>query len=226
MIILGLNISGFHSSACLVKNGEIQSAITEERVSRVKQDKSFPHKAISYCCDVANISKNEITDIYVGWNPSHYMYKSDNTLNDALKDRGKIAYLTLNELSFANDEEILTIKQQLKSLNTEWNIHFVNHHLAHVSNVFFMSKFKHSDFFVADGFGENTSGCVGRIDYDKIDIFNSFRTPHSLGSFYSTFTQFLGFRPNGDEWKVMALASLGNSDIYYEKINSLINNLK
>ena len=48
------------------------------------------------------IEKNEITDIYVGWNPSHYMYKSDNTLNDALKDRGKIAYLTLNELSFAN----------------------------------------------------------------------------------------------------------------------------
>ena len=222
MVILGLNISGFHSSACLIKDGEIKSAIAEERITRVKQDKSFPHKAISYCCDVANISKDKITDIYVGWNPTHYAYKSDNTLSDALKDRGKIAYLALNELSVANNEEILTIKQQLKSLNTEWNIHFVNHHIAHASNVFFMSKFKDSDFFVADGFGENTTGCVGTIDYDKVDILNSFRTPHSLGSFYSMFTEFLGFRPNGDEWKVMALASLGNPNIHYEKINDLI----
>ena len=107
MVILGLNISGFHSSACIIKNGETKSAITEERITRVKQDKSFPHKAINYCCEVADISKDEITDIYVGWNPSHYMYKSDNTLNDALKDRGKIAYLTLNELSVANEDEVL-----------------------------------------------------------------------------------------------------------------------
>ena len=27
---------------------------------------------------------------------------------------------------------------------------------------------------------------------------------------YSTFTQFLGFRPHMDEWKVMALASYGD----------------
>lgn len=223
-VILGLNISGFHSSACLVIDGEIKSAITEERITRIKQDRNFPKNAIEYCCDVAEIDKGDITDIYVGWNPVHYMYKSDNTLGDALKSRGKISYLTLNELSVLNDEDITDIKQQLKTLNTTWNIHFVDHHTAHLGNVFLMSGFKESDFFIADGFGENTSGCIGnvRLGDANIDTFNNYRTPHSLGSFYATFTQFLGFRPDGDEWKVMALASLGNSDKYYDKIKSLI----
>ena len=107
-VILGLNVSGFHSSACLVIDGEVKSAITEERITRIKQDKSFPKNSIEYCCDVANIDKSDITDIYVGWNPVHYMYKSDNTLGDALKDRGKLAYLTLNELSVINDEDVAT----------------------------------------------------------------------------------------------------------------------
>ena len=46
MIILGINVSGFHSSACILIDGEIKSAITEERLSRVKRDKSFPKKSI------------------------------------------------------------------------------------------------------------------------------------------------------------------------------------
>jgi carbamoyltransferase len=222
--ILGLNISGFHSSACLVIDGEVKFAITEERVTRVKQDKSFPKESIEYCCNAAGINKSDITDIYVGWNPAHYIHKSDNTLNDAFKDRGKLSYLTLNELSVLNDEEVTQVSQQLKTLNSTWNIHFVNHHHAHLSNAFLTSGFKTSDFFVGDGFGENTTGCVGSVNLDEtsINTFNSFNTPHSLGSFYSSFTEFLGFKPNGDEWKVMALASLGDSSLHYEKVKNLI----
>lgn len=222
MIILGINTSGFHSSACLVVNGKIEAAITEERISRIKQDKSFPVQAIDYCCEVAQINSLDITDIYIGWNPTQYMYKSDNTLNDALKDRGKMAYLGLNELAAMNNEEAVEIKQELKTLNSKWNIHFVDHHKAHLSSAFLLSGFEDSDFFIADGFGENTSGFVGTASLNSIDILNEFRAPHSLGSFYSTFTEFLGFRPNGDEWKVMALASLGNPDTHYEKVKSLI----
>ena len=47
--------------------------------------------------------------------------------------------------------------------------------------------------------------------------------PHSLGTFYSAFTHFLGFKPNSDEWKVMALSSYtGWKNPYYKKIKSLI----
>ena len=49
MNILGINISGINSSACLVVDGQIKVAISEERLSKIKQDKNFPKKAIKYC---------------------------------------------------------------------------------------------------------------------------------------------------------------------------------
>ncbi len=215
-------MSGFHSSAALIDKGKIKAAITEERLTRIKRDKSFPKNSIEYCLKVANISQKQITDIFIGWNPIFYLKKSDNTLFDSLKDRGKLAYLALNELSILNDENIISIKEQIKTVNSCWDIHFVNHHYAHLSNVFFLSGFDDSDFFMADGFGEHTTGCTGDINFENIRNFSDFRSPHSLGSFYSTFTQFLGFQPNGDEWKLMALASLGNPDKYYGKVKNLI----
>ncbi len=222
MVILGINISGFHSSACLVIDGEIKAAITEERLSRLKRDKNFPKQSIKYCCKIAGVSFEDITDVYVGWNPATYMYRSDNTISDALKDRGKMAYLALNELASMSDYNSLQIEQEIKTINSNIKVHFVNHHHAHLSNSFFTSGFESSDYFVADGFGENTTGLIGTIDYSKIEAISNLRTPHSLGSFYSTFTEFLGFHPNGDEWKVMALASLGNPNKYYDKVRNLI----
>jgi carbamoyltransferase len=130
MVVLGINISGFHSSACLVIDGEIKAAITEERLSRVKRDKNFPKESIKYCCKVAGISFEQISDVYVGWNPAMYMYRSDNTVSDSLKDRGKMAYLALNELASMSDYKTLEIEQQIKTINSNIKIHIVNHHNA------------------------------------------------------------------------------------------------
>ena len=149
MIILGINISGYLSSACLFIDGELKFAITEERLSRIKRDKSFPVRSIEYCCENANISKYDINAIYVGWNPALYMYKSDNTLHDALKDRGKISHLVFNELSTLIYKEMIGIKHELITPNSNRKIHFVNHHHAHLSNAYFLSGFDKSDFFIA-----------------------------------------------------------------------------
>ena len=45
---------------------------------------------------------------------------------------------------------------------------------------------------------------------NKISTIKKFRLPHSLGAFYSTFTEFLGFKPDMDEGKVMGLAAYGS----------------
>jgi len=222
MAILGLNVSGLHGSACLIVDGEIKYAITEERLSRIKNDKSFPLKSIEYCCKAAKVEKSEITDVFVGWNPKFNLTKSDNSLDDAMQNRGKMAYLALNELSTIFKGEDIEIKEQIRSFDASWDIHFVNHHAAHIAGSFFQSGFVEADFIVADGFGEVTTGMMGEINPHNIKVMSEFRTPHSLGGFYSTFTDFLGFKPNSDEWKVMALASLGDSDVYYEDVKSLI----
>ena len=74
--ILGINCSGFNSSACLIFDGKVEIAITEERLTRVKQDKSFPLKSIKYCIDNANIKYSDIKDVFVGWDPAVYLNKS------------------------------------------------------------------------------------------------------------------------------------------------------
>ena len=48
------------------------------------------------------------------------------------------------------------------------------------------------------------------------------RISHSLGAFYSTFTEICGFKPQNDEWKLMGAAAYGNKNKYYKKIKNLV----
>ena len=63
MLILG--ISAFHhdSAAALIRDGEIIAAAQEERFSRIKNDKSFPEKAINFCLNFAKIKIDDINAI-------------------------------------------------------------------------------------------------------------------------------------------------------------------
>ena len=53
-----IRISTFYhdSSACLVDNGNIVSAVQEERFTRIKYDSSFPLKSINYCLKNSNLT--------------------------------------------------------------------------------------------------------------------------------------------------------------------------
>ena len=52
-------------------------------------------------------------------------------------------------------------------------------------------------------------GPGGQADGTRISLFREIRFPHSLGMLYSTFTAYLGFAVNEDEYKVMGLAAYG-----------------
>ena len=52
---------------------------------------------------------------------------------------------------------------------------------------------------------------------NKIDEINF---PHSLGSFYSTFTEICGFKPQSDEWKLMGASAYGKDNRFYKKIKN------
>lgn len=220
--ILGINCSGFHASACLLRDGRVHSAICEERLSRIKQDKSFPHLAIQYCCDAAGITLRDVSHAFVGWHPRHYLRQSDRTLLDAMRARGKISYLSLNELATEMDAELTDVAQTLRSENHELEIRFVDHHQAHLSHAFGMSGFESADFLILDGFGENTTGMCGSVSRDACSVAWRYPWPHSMGSFYSAFTDYLGFKGDSDEWKVMALSALGDPDRYYDAIRSMV----
>ena len=58
--ILGISCF-YHDSACaLIKDGEIISAVQEERFTRKKHDSSFPHNSIKYCLQTEQIDLNAV----------------------------------------------------------------------------------------------------------------------------------------------------------------------
>jgi len=220
--ILGINCIGFNASACLVVDGVVRHAICEERITRVKQDRSFPLNAIRYCCDAAGIGFHDVDAAFVGWHPRHYLRRSDHTGWDARQARGKLSYLALNELATLSEAPLTDVAQRLEAGENGIDIHFVDHHEAHLSNAFYQSGFESADFLVLDGFGELTTGRCGTVSRERCDTLVEYPSPHSMGSYYSAFTDFLAFKADSDEWKVMALSALGDPEVYYDRIRPMV----
>ena len=75
MIILGICLS-YQSSACLMVNGEIKNAISEERFSGIKDDESYPKKSIDYILKNNNIKPSDIDYVaHLGyhWTPYYLL---------------------------------------------------------------------------------------------------------------------------------------------------------
>lgn len=221
--VLGLNVSGFISSACLLQDGEIIAGSSEERFSRIKRDNSFPHKAIKFCLKEAGINFDELDCISSGWNPRFYLKKNINSLNNTLKERSLFLHYIANELG--SSEYIPTISEineKIKLKNgKEIQIEFIDHHLAHAAYAFHFSGLQESLVLSLDGFGEVHSGGIFHFTNQSYKNLAFAKFPHSLGMIYSSFTQFFGFRPNSDEWRVMALSGLGKNE-YYKEIDDMI----
>jgi len=58
--ILGISCFYHDSAAALIDNGEIINAIQEERITRIKNDQSFPSNAIKEICSINKLNLSEI----------------------------------------------------------------------------------------------------------------------------------------------------------------------
>ena len=97
----------------------------------------------------------------------------------------------------------------------------IEHHHAHLASAFYLSPYEKSAVVSIDGFGDFASGCWGIGQKENINICEKIYYPHSLGAFYQSITQFLGFPNYGDEYKVMGLAPYGKP-IYMEKMKKIV----
>ena len=90
---------------------------------------------------------------------------------------------------------------------------FNYHHLSHASSAFYPSPYKNSAILCLDGVGEwaTTSAWFGEDSH--IQPLWQIDFPHSLGLFYSTFTEYCGFKVNTGEYKLMGLAPYGEPNL-------------
>ena len=213
--ILGISAFYHDSSAVLIKGSEIIAASQEERFSRIKFDNNFPSEAINYCLNEAKISINDIgiiafyEDPFIKWDRIFFSYLHYEKNN--IKNIKKLCKFLENKINVEN-----LIKQIfLKDFNGK--IVFVNHHLSHASSAYYPSHFDKACIVTIDAIGEWSSTSIGIGNKNKIKILQEQKYPNSLGFLYSAFTEYLGFKVDSDEYKVMGLAPYGNPS-YVEKI--------
>ena len=75
MLILGLNTYHGDSSACILENGRLVTAVEEERFRRIKHWAGFPSEAIRYCLKEANIDVKDLDLIAVNRRPTSNILK-------------------------------------------------------------------------------------------------------------------------------------------------------
>ena len=205
--ILGLNHGEINSSACIVQGGKVVAGCPEERFNRQKLTKNFPHQAVDYCLHAAGITLNECEAVAQGWNPGALWIKH-NPLVPLTRSGGKSYLYSVPDNLYHHAERRPGDWLMLDGSTGLPPIYFVNHHRCHAANGFFLSSFDEAAILTCDWKGELecTSFVHGRgLD---LEVLQTQFEPNALGLFYSTFTQLLGYKPDNDEWKVMALSAL------------------
>jgi carbamoyltransferase len=208
MSILGINAFHADSSACLVRDGTLVAAAEEERFRRIKHWAGFPTEAIRYCLREAGLGLRDI---------QHVALNQDNRSNLGRKlvyllrsrPSPQLVMQRLRSRSKRRGAASL-LEQAFPGEKFDGTIHAVEHHLAHLASAFFVSPYDEASAVSVDGFGDFASAAWGLGRGSKLTVEQEVYFPHSLGVFYQTLTQYLGFHRYGDEYKVMGLAPYGD----------------
>ena len=224
MNILGISAHYHDSAAALVVDGVPVYAIQEERLSRHKGDAGFPLLAIESCLELAGIEPDDLDAIVFYERP---MLKFDRILTCALRAFPRSWRSFPQAMKNSLGEKVWMRGIISSHLGVPGKkILFTEHHLSHAAASFLTAPTRRAAIMTADAVGEWATLSVGvgeRVANGPTTIrrFREIRFPHSLGMLYSTFTAYLGFKVNEDEYKVMGLAAYGRPKLV-EQVRKLI----
>ena len=193
-------------------------------MSRHKGDATFPLLAIEWCLEHASLEPHALDAVVFYERP---MLKFDRILTCALRafphswrTFPKAMRNTLGEKVWMRG--IISSRLGIPGKK----VLFTEHHQSHAAATFLTAPTSRAAILTADGVGEWATLSVGRGEQEanggtEISLLREIRFPHSLGMLYSTFTAYLGFRVNEDEYKVMGLAGYGRPTMI-DKVRQLI----
>ena len=204
--ILGISAFYHDSAAALIEDGRIIAAAQEERFTRVRHDSRFPETAVRYCLHEAGVSLNDIDAVVFHEKPLRKFARLTSTFLATAPEGFDTFRLAMSHwLSGQAFQKQHIIDPRLKPAC----LLFSDHHGSHAASAFYPSPFADAAVLTMDGVGEwtTTSAAIGAGA--DLRMLWEIRFPHSLGLLYSAFTQYLGFKVNSGEYKVMGLAPYG-----------------
>ncbi len=245
MYILGINAAFHDSSAALLRDGVPVAAAEEERFTRVKHAKrpvpflsyQLPFHAIAYCLREAGLRLRDVDFIAYSFDPSvqlagrdpaalHLPLRPSDTPNPQALDPWEPLFLAgiVNAPRFLVDDlphHLSGLREGIRSHRDLPPFEYVKHHLAHAASAYYVSGFTEAAILTVDGRGERATTLHAVGQGAAITKLQEVHMPHSLGHLYERVTDYLGFLPSSDEYKVMALAS-GGSLRFYPRFRRLV----
>ena len=155
MKILGISSFYHDSSASLLVDGKIVSAVQEERFTRIKHDYRFPSNSIKYILKENKICLNDIDHIVFYEKP---FLKFERLIETYLAFVPKGFKSFKMSMPIWSKEKLFhrSIIKKLLELDgnyKDYQIFFSEHHLSHAASAFYPSPFNQSCIITLDGVG-------------------------------------------------------------------------
>jgi carbamoyltransferase len=167
--------------------------------------------------------------------------KNDPHLNQSLIQHARKEYGEPNEIVWYERPLLKTLRQfragqgfrfkenNIRNYLAQYNLHvpisYVDHHLSHAAGGFYTSGFATACVVSLDSIGEFDTFTIwtGKERQLKQEFKQSY--PHSVGLWYSAFTQRLGLKPQEDEYILMGMAAYGDPNrLYHSIVNDFVAN--
>lgn len=246
-IVLGLHC-GHDAGACLMVDGEIVADAQEERFTRQKHCSGIPYHAIWFCINQAGIATTDI-DAVATSHPhlklDHYFLfpglelpkKKERKKSFKQKILGTAQPAAAKALDFVQapgkvqgrfeifKEGPLKAPTYLKQVVTKPDCQFLQfgHHECHAAGSYYTSKDARSArpvlVLVFDGIGDDTSISIWKAQQGKLSQLAAYGREYSLGFFYSTVTEVIGYQVLDGEGTTMGKAPYGN---YSEAVEAIL----
>jgi len=248
MKILGLQL-GHNATVCLLENGKVTKAVSQEKFDNIKNSRSFPKDAIKWVVDDRKIDYVAVSGIFIYPHQIELIRQIEKkkrkfgTIKDAITFyipkriywnylifKNKIKTRNARALLWKELEKLLGISVEELGQRTV----FLPHHTCHAYSSFYSVRPKGKDtepalILTLDGSGDYYCATVNVFDGRKIRRIASTIWLNSLGYIYSQTTMFLGMKPLEHEYKVMGLAPYARKEYareLYERVFKPVIRLK
>jgi carbamoyltransferase len=191
-MILGITAQNHDASLALIDGDRIVWAAHAERYSRVKNDTLLNHDMIA---DMRQYG--DPTEVVWFEKPLaktlRKLYSGESPWN--VEPRDALRTVGLNGLPF----------------------HTVGHHQSHAAAGYYTSGFEDAAILVVDAIGEWDTVSIWHAQGANMKRKWSKKYPNSVGLFYTAMTQWLGLKPNEEEYILMGMAAYG-TPVYAEEL--------
>lgn len=220
MKILGIAAPfGHDHAAALLIDGKVVAAAEEERFTRKKHaDGQLAVNAVKFCLTQAGLKPDDIDYVAHPWSFEALRARRLEYFLRTILTKPSRAYKKFfrNKRELQGQQKFISETLQAAGFDmSRTKVKWVEHHLAHAASSFYFSGMDEAAVLSIDAGGELVSTLLGYANREGIFKVKEIIAPDSLGDFYATMTDYLGFERGDGEYKVMGMAPFGES----EKVN-------